>query len=73
MNDNVNFEDKLFVHFSGYQTRTLHSKPIILIVLCLVLTKSLFSTILLGGLRVNYYVNIENYFPYTFSYYLHDP
>ena len=32
-------------NFSGYQTRIFHSKSVILIVLCLVLTNSLFSTI----------------------------
>ena len=47
---------------SGYQNRIFHSKYVILIVLCLVSTKILFSTILLGGLRVNYSVNIETIF-----------
>ena len=31
--------------FSGYQTRIFHSKYVILILLCLVLKNSLFSTI----------------------------
>ena len=59
MNDNVNSKDNFFYNFSGYQTRIFHSKSVILILLCLVLTNSLFSIILLGGLRVNYSVNIE--------------
>ena len=45
MNDTVNFEDNFFVHFSGYQTRTLHSKSVVIIALCLVLTNSFFSSI----------------------------
>ena len=45
INDAVNFEDNFLYNFSGYQTRIFHSKSLILIVLCLVLTNSLFSTI----------------------------
>ena len=74
MNDTVNFEDNFLYIFSGYQTRILHSKSVILIVLCLVLTKKFtFKKKLLGGFRVNYSVNIENYFSYTFSCYLRYP
>ena len=62
MNDTVNNYDNCFVHFSGYQNRTFHSKSVVIIKLCLVLKKSLFSTIFLNGLRVNHSVNIENYF-----------
>ena len=72
MNDTVNFEDNFLYIFSGYQTRIFHSKSLILIVSCLVFTKSLFSTILLGALRVNYSVNIEKK-SYNFSCYLRDP
>ena len=46
INDTVDFEDNVLVHFGGYQSIILYSKSIILILLCLVLTKSLFSTIL---------------------------
>ena len=46
MNDTVNFEDNFLYSFSGYQNRIFHSKSVILIVLCLVLTNSLFLTIL---------------------------
>ena len=59
MNDTVSFEDRFLYNFSGYQTRILHSKFLTLILLCLVLTNSLFSTILSGGLSVNYPPNIE--------------
>ena len=45
MNDTVNFENKCLYIFSGYRTIIFHSKSVILIVLCLVLTNSLFSTI----------------------------
>ena len=48
--------------FSGDQTIIFYSKSVILIVLCLVLTNSLLSTILLRGLRLNYSVNIETIF-----------
>ena len=70
MNDTVNFEDNFLCIFSGYQIKNFHSKSVILIVLCLVLTKKLFSTIFTHGLRVIYSVNIENYFSCTFSCYL---
>ena len=46
INDTVDFEDKFLYICSGYQSRILYSKSIILIVLCLVLKNSLFSTIL---------------------------
>ena len=72
MNDTVDSEDNFFASFSRYQTRIIHSKSVILIVLCLVFTNSLFSTILLDGLRLIYSVNIENYFSYIFSCYLRD-
>ena len=39
------FKITVLYKFSGYQTRILHSKYLILIVLCLVLTNSLFSII----------------------------
>ena len=45
INDTVNFEYNFFVHFNGDQTIILHSKSVILIISCLVLTDSLFSTI----------------------------
>ena len=45
MNDIVNFEDNFLYIFISYQTRIFHSKSVILIVLFLVLTNSLFSTI----------------------------
>ena len=46
MNDTINFEDNVFLYiFSGYQTRILHSKYVILIVLWLILKNSLFSAI----------------------------
>ena len=32
-----------------------------------------FNKFLLGGLRLNYSINIENFFPYIFSCYLRDP
>ena len=73
MNDTFNFEDKFLYIFIGYQTRFFHSKSLILIVLCLVLTNSLFQQNLLRGLSLNYSVTIENYFSYTFSCYLRDP
>ena len=45
MNDTINFEDNFLYIFSVYQTRIFHSKSVIFNLLCLVLTKSLFSTI----------------------------
>ena len=72
MNDTVNFKDNFFYILSGYQTRIFHTKSVILILLCLVLTKSILQ-FLLGGLRLNYSVNIKNQFSYTFSCYLFDP
>ena len=45
MNDTVNFEDIVLHIFSGYQTRIFHSKSAALIVLCLGVKNSLFSTI----------------------------
>ena len=42
MNDTVNFEDNLFVNFSGYQTRTFHSNFVTVILLCPVLINSIF-------------------------------
>ena len=62
MDDTVNFEDNFLYNFSRYRTNFFLSKYVILIVSCLVLTNSLFSTILLGGLRINYSVNIETIF-----------
>ena len=62
MNGTVNFENIFLYNFSGYQTIIFHSKSVILIVVCLVLTNSLFSIILLGDLKVNYSVNIETIF-----------
>ena len=73
MNDTANFEDNFLCIFSGYQTRIFHSKSVILILLCLVLTIVYFQPFLLGDLRVNYSVNIENYFSNTFSCYFRDP
>ena len=63
-------EDNCLYIFSGYQTLVLHSKSVILLVLCLVLANSLFSTILLGGLRVNYSVNIGKKKFVIFCFYL---
>ena len=60
--DVVNFEDKFLHNFSCYQKIIYHPKSVILIALCLILTHILFLKILLGGLRVNYSVNIENNF-----------
>ena len=44
MNDTVNFKDNVFVHFQWLSNQNFHSESVILIVLCLVLTDSLFST-----------------------------
>ena len=46
INDTVNLEDNLLYIFSCYQTIIFHSKSVILIVFCLVLTNSLFTTLL---------------------------
>ena len=45
MYDTVNLEDNFLYILSGYQTIIIHSKYVILFVLCLILTNSLFSTI----------------------------
>ena len=45
MNDNVYFEDNFIVQFKWLSNHNYHSKYVILIVLCLVLTNSLFLTI----------------------------
>ena len=70
MNYTANFEHNVLYNFSGYQTRIFHSKYVIMILLCLVLTNSLFPTILLGGLRANYFIKVEDYFSYVFGCYL---
>ena len=46
--------------FSGYKNIIFHSKYVILIESCLVLTNSLFSINFLGGLKINCSVIIEN-------------
>ena len=61
INDTVDFEITFLHISSGYQTRILHSKYVLLIVLCLVFTNRFFQQFLLSGSRVNYSVNIENY------------
>ena len=44
MNDTVNFDDNFLYIFSGYQTWIFHSKPVILIVLCLFFDKQYILT-----------------------------
>ena len=46
INDTVGFEDKFLYIFSCYQTRIFHSKYVIPIVLCLVMTNILFLKII---------------------------
>ena len=75
INYSVNIEN--YFLYTCYQNIIFHSKSVILIVLCLVLTHSswlyyawFWQTVycqqfLISGSRINYSVNIENYFLYT--------
>ena len=73
MSDTVNFED-IFLYISTfYQTRMFHSNSVILIVFAWFLQTVYFHQYLLGGVRVNDSISIENHFPYSFSCYLCDP
>ena len=62
MNDNANFENNFLYNVSVYSTIISHSKYAILIVLCLDIKTFYFKQYLLGGLRVNYSVNIKTIF-----------
>ena len=65
MNDTINFEDTFFVHFEWLSNQNFPFKVCNTDCIMPGFYKQFIFLKILNGLRVNYSVDIENYFSYT--------